>query len=181
MKFSLLRNLKMPTIVGIFVFISRENIMLSYVCIARKHVIVSNLRFISGTNFMLSWVEHEKSFIIPGPVSCFLELHMGKQFHSCRVAKFWSLLKSFTTLIIRCKIYALVLNTYWKEMTFSTFPLCKSTETQIWPYRKKVKAQTTIIIWTNLVELEIAMLTTKIQPQRFLDSGEEDLKKFLPY
>ena len=29
--------------------------------------IVSNLRFISRTNFMLSWVEHEKSFITSRP------------------------------------------------------------------------------------------------------------------
>ena len=38
MKISLLINMKMPTIVGIFIFISREN-------------------------FMLSWFEHENSFI----------------------------------------------------------------------------------------------------------------------
>ena len=31
MKFSLLINMKMPTIVGIFIFISRESFMLSYV------------------------------------------------------------------------------------------------------------------------------------------------------
>ena len=31
MKFSLLINMKMPTKVGIFIFISRENFMLSYV------------------------------------------------------------------------------------------------------------------------------------------------------
>ena len=43
MKISLLINLKMPTIVGIFIFISREN-------------------------FMLSWAEHEKSFITLGPI-----------------------------------------------------------------------------------------------------------------
>ena len=42
MKISLLINMKMPTIVGIFIFISREN-------------------------FMLSWVEHEKCFITSGP------------------------------------------------------------------------------------------------------------------
>ena len=42
MKFSLLINMKMPTIVGIFIFISREN-------------------------FMLSWVEHENNFITFGP------------------------------------------------------------------------------------------------------------------
>ena len=37
--------MKMPTIVGIFIFISREN-------------------------FMLSWIEHEKSFITLGPRGC---------------------------------------------------------------------------------------------------------------
>ena len=42
MKFSLLTNMKMPTIVGIFIFISREN-------------------------FMLSSDEHEKSFLTSGP------------------------------------------------------------------------------------------------------------------
>ena len=42
MKISLLINMKMPTIVGIFIFISRENLM-------------------------LSGVEHEKSFITLGP------------------------------------------------------------------------------------------------------------------
>ena len=41
MKISLLINMKMPTFVGIFIFISKEN-------------------------FMLSWVEHEKSFITSG-------------------------------------------------------------------------------------------------------------------
>ena len=39
--FLLLINVKMPTIVGILTFMSRKN-------------------------FMLSWVEHEKSFITPG-------------------------------------------------------------------------------------------------------------------
>ena len=38
-----------------------------------------------------------------------------------------------------------------------------------------------IIVWTNLVELESSMLYTKIQPQSFLDSGEEDCQEFLPY
>ena len=42
MKISLLINMKMPTIVGIFIFISRET-------------------------FMLSWVEHEKFFVTLGP------------------------------------------------------------------------------------------------------------------
>ena len=42
MKFFLLINVKMPTIVGILIFISRKN-------------------------FMLNWVEYEKSFITSGP------------------------------------------------------------------------------------------------------------------
>ena len=42
MKISMLINMKKPTVVGIFIFISREN-------------------------FILSWVEHEKSFITSGP------------------------------------------------------------------------------------------------------------------
>ena len=45
MKISLLINMKMPTIVSIFIFISREN-------------------------FMLSWSEHEKSFLVTGPGLC---------------------------------------------------------------------------------------------------------------
>ena len=48
---------------------------------------------------------------------------------------------------------------------------------QIWPCRKKVKGQPTTLIWLELVELETAMLYTKIQPQSFLGSK----KVFLPY
>ena len=33
----------------------------------KEFTIVSNLRFISRTNFMLSWVEHENFFITSGP------------------------------------------------------------------------------------------------------------------
>ena len=69
MKFSLLINMKMPTIVGIFIFISKEIFMLSYVS-KIEFAIVSNLRFISRTNFMLSLVEHEKSFITSDPEVC---------------------------------------------------------------------------------------------------------------
>ena len=49
MKFSLLLTMKMSTFVGIFIFISREN-------------------------FMLSCVKHEKSFITSGPV---FDIHMN--------------------------------------------------------------------------------------------------------
>ena len=51
---SLLINMKMPTIVRIFIFISREN-------------------------FMCSWVEHEKSFISSGP-----DLAGTYLIHSCK-------------------------------------------------------------------------------------------------
>ena len=52
---------------------------------------------------------------------------------------------------------------------------------QIWPCRIKVKSQPMVIIWTNFVELESPMIYTKIQPQSFLGSGDEDFKVFLPY
>ena len=52
MKFSLLINMKMPTIVGIFIFISREIFMLSNVLKKDQFAIISILRFISGTNFI---------------------------------------------------------------------------------------------------------------------------------
>ena len=67
MKISLLINMKMSTIVGIFIFISREIFMLGNVR-KKELAVVSNWIFISRTNFMLSRVEHEKSFITSGPV-----------------------------------------------------------------------------------------------------------------
>ena len=53
MKMPILVNMKMPTIVGIFIFISRE-ISCSAKFSKKEFAIVSNLRFISRTNFMLS-------------------------------------------------------------------------------------------------------------------------------
>ena len=50
--------------------------------------------------------------------------------------------------------------------------------TQILPCRKKVKRQLTVIIWTNLVDLESMMLYTKIRPLSFLGSGDEDFLMF---
>ena len=37
------------------------------------------------------------------------------------------------------------------------------------------------IIWKNLVDLESQVLYIKIQPQSFLDSGEENFKPILLY
>ena len=67
MNFSLPINMKMPTIVGIFIFISGE-----FSCSAKLSkkifAVVGNLSFISRANFMLSWVEHEKKFYNLGTV-----------------------------------------------------------------------------------------------------------------
>ena len=59
-------NMKKPTTVGIFILLA-EKISCSVIFSKEEFASVSNLRFISRTNFMLSLVEHEKSFIIFGP------------------------------------------------------------------------------------------------------------------
>ena len=65
-KLILLINVKMPTIVGILTFISMinttsERLKARYILICRYFSIYEQLEF------MLSWVEHEKSFIASGP------------------------------------------------------------------------------------------------------------------
>ena len=57
---------------------------------------------------------------------------------------------------------------------FSTFSPYKCFRMQIWPCLKKVKGHPRIIIWTNLVDLASPLPYTKIQPQNFLASGEEN-------
>ena len=52
--------------------------------------------------------------------------------------------------------------------------IATATGTQIWPYQKTVKGHPSLIILTNLIDLE----STKIQPQSFLSSGE-DFKEVL--
>ena len=54
MKFSLLINMKMPTIV--------EKISCPALFSKKEFAIVSSLRLISRTNFMFNWVKHEKKF-----------------------------------------------------------------------------------------------------------------------
>ena len=53
MKFYLLINMKMPTVVGIFIFISRK-ISCSALFNKREFATVSSLRFVSRKKFMLS-------------------------------------------------------------------------------------------------------------------------------
>ena len=50
-----------------FSYLLAEKITRSAMLSKKEFAIISNLRFISRTNFMLSWVEHEKSFITLGP------------------------------------------------------------------------------------------------------------------
>ena len=54
----------------------------------------------------------------------------------------------------------------------SVLPLPGAIRTPIWPFHKKVKGHPSLIIWTNLADLESPMLYSKIQPQSFLSSGE---------
>ena len=44
---------------------------------------------------------------------------------------------------------------------------------------KKVKSHPSLIILTNLVDLESLILYTKIQPENFLSTGEEDFLSVL--
>ena len=81
-----------------------------------------------------------------------------------------------------CEIWWKLVNWFWRRRRIRFYPYIappyKSIQTQIWPCRKKVNGQPMVIIWTNLVDLESSMLYTKIQPQSFLGSGEEDFQEF---
>ena len=65
-KFILLINIKMPTNVGILTCISMINTIYERLK-AKKSLFVGILVSMSSWNFVLSWVEHEKSFITSGP------------------------------------------------------------------------------------------------------------------
>ena len=63
--------MKMPTKVGIFKklafsYLLAENVSCSVMFSKKEFAIVNQLRFISRTNFMLSWVEHENNFMTWG-------------------------------------------------------------------------------------------------------------------
>ena len=76
-KFILLINVKMPTIVGILIFISMINTT-SERLKARNSSFVSILVFMSSWNFVLSWVVHEKFYNLRPRCSYF-----GLRFHLC--------------------------------------------------------------------------------------------------
>ena len=65
-KFILLINVKIPTIVSILTFISMINTK-SERPTANIFFICRYFKFLSSWNFVLCWVEHEKSFITSGP------------------------------------------------------------------------------------------------------------------
>ena len=46
--------------------------------------------------------------------------------------------------------------------------IATATGAQIWPYHETVKGHPSLIIWTNLVDLDSPKLYTKIEPQSFL-------------
>ena len=111
MKISLLINMKMPTIVGIFVFISREN-------------------------FMLSLVEHEKSFITLGPgqtvsiwfcLRCFWSCHcildislsMSDVFSYVSENRFWH----FMQIISKENLFSWK-RKYLRELVCEFYPEC---------------------------------------------------------
>ena len=98
-------------------------------------------------------------------------LHRGQKF-DCN----WS----FTTLIIHYQFQPLVFNTMLIKWFF-IFPIQMIKEQNLTLF-KKIKCQSRIIIWTNLVDLEFPMLCTKIQPQSALGSEEEYFwSGFMPY
>ena len=84
MKFSLLTNIKMPTIVGIFQSITEIFI------------------FISRENSMFSWVEHEKRFITSGPLCSFFLTNFFLSFHVMTIWTY-SVLSSYLLLLVHRK------------------------------------------------------------------------------
>ena len=57
----------MPQRKLVFSYLLAEKFSCSAMFSKEEFGIVNNLRFISIKKFMLSWVEHEKSFITSGP------------------------------------------------------------------------------------------------------------------
>ena len=60
-------NVKMPTIVGIFILLASESLK------ASNGFIFQHFSVMNNWNFLLSWVEHEKSFNNVGA-----RVHIGK-------------------------------------------------------------------------------------------------------
>ena len=76
MKFFLLINVKVPTIVGVLTFTNAKNCILGLSEPKRRPNFLIFFILMSIQNFMLNCVEHEKSFITSGPGSdAFLKVY----------------------------------------------------------------------------------------------------------
>ena len=103
LKFVLLINLKLLTIENSFLlnFAEHENFS------ANKYEIVGVFIFISRENFTLSWVEHEKSFITLGPNhQVFLPFEIGDFFTSNMLSPWRNFLKIKINFVCFCLIFS---------------------------------------------------------------------------
>ena len=104
----------------------------------------------------------------------------GQGAYSPQGTKFWCQQKLLVTSVICCSFQIIDYNSFWKIHCFIFFPY-KSIRGQIWPCRKIVQGQLSVIIWTNSVVLEHPILHTNFQDHQPFGSGEEDFLRFLPY
>ena len=104
MKFFLLINVKMPTIVGILTLMSGKNSILD-LSEPKKAEFLDIFLFRCIYNFMLNWVEHENKIITSGP--------------DCRVH--WFILTSLTSrdsmLLLECKLNWHYARYWWQKKT----------------------------------------------------------------
>ena len=91
MKLFLLIHVKMPTIVGILKFISGKNSILGLSEPKKKAEFLDIFIPMNIQNFMLNWVEHDKSFITSGPGLPFGDWFAGLHFlyGYFRISCFW--------------------------------------------------------------------------------------------
>ena len=93
MKFSLLINMKMPT------YLLAEKFSCLAMFSKKELGIISNLRFISMKNFMLSCIGYEKSFITSGPGTGLCNLNNVLQYRMILSAESCSLIWAFAICI----------------------------------------------------------------------------------
>ena len=79
----LLINVKMPTVAGILIFVSRKNSILGYLSL-KKAEFLDICILLSILNFMLSLVEHENNVVTSWP-ELFTQILLGNH-HNYRTA-----------------------------------------------------------------------------------------------
>ena len=113
------------TIVGILIFISRKNFMLSS-AVQRESLSCWYLIFIGRTNFILSWVEHEKSFITLSPVNVISGLiTLPWEIWFLAVAH------SFFNVFMRWNIWTMVIPTFFQGLRSTVIQWMKSWDRQL--------------------------------------------------